>query len=462
MTSPASPAGILVVDDEAMARESLCALLVKENYQVWETGEGDKVESMVRERLPDVVLLDLRLPGKDGLSILKSLHQMPIPPSVIVMTAYGTSDAAIQAIKYGAFDYVTKPLNFDDLHIAIERALEHRRLSQQVQVLRENFAAAVGLRNMVGNSPAMQAIYKMIGRVAPSEATVLIRGESGTGKELVADALHVHSLRDRGPLIKVNCAAIPENLLEAELFGHEKGAFTGAHQQHLGRFEQASGGTIFLDEVGELSAGTQAKLLRVLQERTVERLGGRQTLTVDVRVITATGRNLEEAVVAGQFREDLYYRLNVVSLNLPPLRERKQDIPELVEHLLRKHEARLGVVSPGLSRDALDLLLDYDWPGNVRQLENVLQRALVLGRGRALTREFIHLESPQSAAGDRAASMGSVDPARGFKESIAEMEKELIVKALAVAQGNRSRAAAILKIQRRLLYAKMQEHGLEN
>ena len=462
MNSPPSPAKVLVVDDEAMARESLSALLAKENYQVWETGQGDKVESIVLERTPDVVLLDLRLPGKDGLSILKSLHQMPIAPSVIVMTAYGTSDAAIQAIKYGAFDYVTKPLNFDELHMAIERALEHRRLSQQVQVLRENYAAAVGLRNMVGNSPAMQAIYKMIGRVAPSEATVLIRGESGTGKELVADALHVHSQRDHGPLVKVNCAAIPENLLEAELFGYEKGAFTGAHQQHLGRFEQASGGTIFLDEIGELSASTQAKLLRILQERTLERLGGRQTLNVDVRVIAATGRNLEEAVRNGQFREDLYYRLNVVSLHLPSLREHKQDIPELVEHLLRKHEARLGISSAGLSRDALEMLLNYNWPGNVRQLENVLQRALVLGRGRALTQEFIHLESPQSAPADRAASMNSIDPTRGFKESIAEVERTLIVKALEAAQGNRSRAATILKIQRRLLYAKMQEHGLEN
>jgi two-component system, NtrC family, response regulator AtoC len=460
VNSPLAPARILVVDDEAMARESLCALLAKENYQVWETGEGDKVESMVGEWRPEVVLLDLRLPGKDGLSILKSLHHVPVPPSVIVMTAYGTSETAIQAIKHGAFDYVTKPLNFDELHLAIQRALEYRRLSAQVQVLRENYAAAVGLRNMVGNSPAMQAIYKMIGRVAPTEATVLIRGESGTGKELVAEALHVHSQRDRGPLIKVNCAAIPDTLLEAELFGYEKGAFTGAHQQHLGRFEQASSGTIFLDEIGELSASTQAKLLRILQERTLERLGGRQTLSVDVRVITATGRNLEEAVRAGQFREDLYYRLNVVSLQLPPLREHKQDIPELVEHLLRKHEVRLGVSSPGLSRDALELLLDYDWPGNVRQLENVLQRALVLGRGRALTQELIHLESPQSGPAERQVSMDSVDPARGFKESIAELERTLIVKALAAAQGNRSRAAAILKIQRRLLYAKMQEYGL--
>jgi two-component system, NtrC family, response regulator AtoC len=420
-----SPARILIVDDEGMARESLCALLERDNYKLYSTGDGAAVEALIRECRPDLVLLDLRLPGLDGLSLLRLIQDLPCSPAVILMTAYGTSETAIEAIKDGAFDYLTKPLNFDELQVVIRRALDYRRLCSEVAVLRENYAAAVGVRNLVGNSPAMQAVYKMIGRVAPSEATVLIRGESGTGKELVAEALHAHSKRNLGPLVKVNCAAIPETLLEAELFGYERGAFTDARHQHLGRFEQSSGGTIFLDEIGEVSPGTQAKLLRVLQERTLERLGGRQTLLVDARVIAATSRNIEEAVRAGTFREDLYYRLNVVSIHLPPLRDRRQDLPGLIEHLLLKHDARLKIASPGPSRDALDLLLSYDWPGNVRQLENVLQRALVLARDRPITKEHIQLESPVVPAA-KPAPISTLDPSRGFKETVAEVEKELI------------------------------------
>jgi len=311
---------------------------------------------------------------------------------------------------------------------------------------------------MVGNSPVMQEVYKMIGRVALSETTVLIRGESGTGKELVAEAIHTHSKRSGGPLVKVNCAAIPESLLESELFGYEKGAFTDARQRHLGRFEQASGGTLFLDEIGELSPAIQAKLLRVLQDHKLERLGGGETITADVRILAATGRDIEGLVRAGRFREDLYYRLNVVSIALPPLRQRHQDIPELVEHLLRKHEARDGEPSPGLSREALELLLNYNWPGNVRQLENVLQRALVLARGRPITPDLIYLESP--AAPSPAAGEPRPHLLKGLKETVAEVERDLIVQALRATGGNRSRAANILKIQRRLLYAKIEEHGI--
>jgi two-component system response regulator AtoC len=452
-------ARILVVDDEALAREALCELLAREHYQVESTGEGRAVEELNLEFRPDLILLDVRLPDTDGLTILRRFQELPDAPSFIVMTAYGSSESAIQAIKYGAFDYITKPVNFEELSVVVQRAIEYRRLTEQVAALRENYTAAVGLRNMVGNSPAMQAVYKMIGRVAPSEATVLIRGESGTGKELVAEALHAHSPRSQGPLIKINCAAIPETLLEAELFGYEKGAFTDARQQHLGRFEQASGGTIFLDEIAELSPGTQAKLLRVLQERTIERLGGQRTISVDVRILAATACDLEQSVRAGQFREDLYYRLNVIAINLPGLRDRREDLPELIEHLLRKHESRLGVPSPGLSPEALDLLVQYGWPGNVRQLENVLQRALVLARGRPITPELIQLESPLSG-GAAALAAPQLDISKGFHGTVAEVEKQVIAQALRLADGNRTRAAALLKIQRRLLYAKMQEHGI--
>jgi DNA-binding NtrC family response regulator len=452
-------ARILVVDDEPLAREALCDLLSREQYQVESVGEGRQVEPLNREFRPDLILLDLRLPDLDGLSVLRQFQQAPEAPGFVVMTAYGSSEAAIQAIKYGAFDYVTKPLNFEELLVVVRRALEHRRLTEQVAALRENYTAVVGVRNMVGNSPAMQEVYKMIGRVAPSEATVLIRGESGTGKELVAEALHAHSPRSKGPLVKINCAAIPETLLEAELFGHEKGAFTDARQQHLGRFEQASGGTIFLDEVAELSPGTQAKLLRVLQERTIERLGGQRTIAVDVRILAATACDLEQSVRGGQFREDLYYRLNVIAINLPRLRDRRDDLPELIEHLLRKHESRLQVSSPGLSPEALDLLVSYDWPGNVRQLENVLQRALILARGRPITPELIQPESPLAASG-AGVSWPQFDVSSGFHQTVAAVEKRLITEALQLAGGNRTRAAALLKIQRRLLYAKMQEHGI--
>ena len=453
------PPRILVVDDESLARESLAALLHKEGYEVFSAGDAETAEWIIREEPTDIVLLHLRLPGMDGLSLLRRLQDLADPPSVILMTAYGTSETAIEAMKQGAFDYVTKPIRFDGILVAIRRALEFRRLSAEVQAMRESRAEIAAVAGMVGNSPVMQEVYKMIGRVAPSDTTVLIRGESGTGKELVAEAIHVHSRRSGGALVKVNCAAIPETLLESELFGYEKGAFTDARQRRVGRFEQASGGTLFLDEIGELSPAVQAKILRVLQDHKLERLGAGETITADVCVLAATGRDLEALVRAGSLREDLCYRLNVVSISLPPLRQRRQDIPDLVEHLLRKHEARQGEASPGLSSEALELLQAYQWPGNVRQLENVIQRALVLARGRPITPDLIHLESP---AGPPPGEEAGVDQVRGLKETVAEVERDLIIRALKASGGNRSRAASLLKIQRRLLYAKMQEHGIRD
>ncbi len=452
------PARILVVDDEELARESLAALLGKEGHDIVTAADGETAERVVLEQGVDLILLDLRLPGMDGLTLLRRLHGHPNAPSVILMTAYGTSETAIEAMKHGAFDYVTKPIHFDGLLAVLRRALEFRRLSAEVQAMRDSRAEIAAVAGMAGNSQLMQEVYKMIGRVAPSDTTVLIRGESGTGKELVAEAIHAHSKRSGGPIVKVNCAAIPETLLESELFGYEKGAFTDARQRHLGRFEQASGGTLFLDEISELSPAIQAKLLRVLQDHKLERLGGNETIIADVRIVAATGRDLESMVRKGGFREDLYYRLNVVSIALPPLRQRRQDIPDLVEHLLRKHEAQHGDVSPGLSREALDLLMTYDWPGNVRQLENVLQRALVLARGHPITQDLVTLESPTGPP--PVSSELPLQAGKGFRETIAQVERELIVRALRAASGNRSRAAVMLKIQRRLLYAKIQEHGI--
>jgi two-component system response regulator AtoC len=447
---------ILVAEDDARARDYLATLLKDEGYAVETAADGREAWRLLEDGRFVGLLLDVQMPGKDGLTILRELQALAQPPAVVVMTAYGSSSVAIEAMKLGAYDYLTKPLHFDELLIQLARAVAARDEALELEAYRGD-ARGEDEPSLVGGGPAMQQVYKLIGQVAPTGSTVLIRGESGTGKELVAKALHAHSARRDRPLVSVNCVAIPETLLEAELFGHEKGAFTGAVGRRRGRFELAEGGTIFLDEIGELSGTTQVKLLRVLQDRVIERLGSEQPTKLDVRIIAATNRNLESAVEEGAFREDLYYRLNVVAIVIPSLRERREDIPELAEHLLRRL-ARERRLAPGeLSAGAVERLQAHDWPGNVRELEHALERALILSRGGRIAPEHLGLSADAPPASDLFAA---VPLEKGMHEAVAELERCLIERALAEARGNRTRAAQILKINRRLLYDKLQEFGI--
>jgi two-component system, NtrC family, response regulator AtoC len=402
---------------------------------------------------PDLVLLDIRLPDINGLEVLERLRQEHCDAAVLIMTADTTSSNAIQATQLGAFDYIAKPIHDEHLLVLIRRALEYRALERELRDLR-SAAPPQPLPAFVGHSPAMQEVYKLIGRVAASDVTALILGESGTGKELVADAIHGFSRRSKGPLVKVNCAAIPDSLLESELFGHEKGAFTDAVSRRIGRFEQAEKGTIFLDEISELTPALQAKLLRVIQERTIERLGSNMPIGIDFRLIAATAQDLTGLVAAGKFREDLYYRLNVVTISLPPLRDRREDIPFLVQRFLSRSERPITI-----RPDALERILAHDWPGNVRELENVITRAIVLAPGGLITPECI-----QFAGGRRAeASAGWLDHIphhEGYWNVLRLVEAQLIRTALGEAHGNKAEAARILGVRRRLLYEKMSELGL--
>jgi two-component system, NtrC family, response regulator AtoC len=447
-------AKVLIAEDDRTARLSLKELLEAESFEVTTAETGTLAESLLQAENPDVALLDIRMPGLDGLSILRRARERKTETVLIVMTAHGDSNTAIEAMKSGAFDYVLKPINFDQLLPQVERALEHRRLSKQLKSLQSQTANAGGSALIIGQSRAMQHVYKLIGQIAASDATVLVRGESGTGKELVVNAIHFNSTRANGPLVKVNCAAIPETLLESELFGHEKGAFTNAVSRRVGRFEEATGGTLFLDEIGELAPPLQSKLLRAVQERTIERLGGNVPVAVDIRLVSATSRNLEEAVQEGDFREDLYYRLNVVAIHLPPLRERRQDIPALVEHFLRR-----GGRSASITPKAMAMLSEHGWPGNVRELENTVERAVVLAREGIVTEKEIELRDPQDNSGKDWPALVPLE--KGWETNVAALEKSMVERALLQAEGNKSRAAEILKIHRRLLYEKMREHGLQ-
>jgi two-component system response regulator AtoC len=363
-------------------------------------------------------------------------------------------------MQLGAFDYITKPFELDKIAHTVKRAFDYQDLAQEVEVLRDEISSLVQTERIVGNSPPMQEVYKTVGKVAKADATVLITGESGTGKELVAEALHLNSNRRSGPIVKVSCAALPETLLEAELFGHEKGSFTGAMTMRKGRFELADKGTVFLDEIAEMSLATQTKLLRVLQERKIERVGSSLPIKVDIRVICATNKDLQKLVEQNKFRDDLFYRLNVINIHMPPLRERKEDIPALVEHFLAKHRYSATAQPAAISEEALKRLTEYDWPGNVRELENVVERAVVLSRGQIITSR--ELPFGEHTDGEREDENEDVSAERSFfKKSVSQFEKDLIMKALKDAGGNRSKAAEMLGIYRRLLYAKIKEYGLE-
>lgn len=451
---------VLVVDDQASMRKNVNDVLSREHLQIIEASSGEEALQIFRRQRPQLVLLDINLPGIDGISVLKEMKLLEPDIPVLIFTAYGTSERAIEAMKCGAHDYLEKPFELDEFLIMIRRGLSYRDLLSEVRQLRSQVAQGAGAPTdtdtIVGTSSKMQEIFKLIGRVAPTDATVLIEGESGTGKELIADALQRHSLRQQGPFIKVNCAALPEQLLESELFGHEKGSFTGAIAQRHGRFELAHGGTIFLDEINNMPVSLQMKLLRVLQQRTFERVGGKETLTTDVRIIAATNKDIEQEVKAGRFREDLFYRLDVIHIKLPTLRDRTQDIPFLIDHFLQKYrQGTLAVVS----EDSMARLRAYRWPGNVRELENTIQRAVLLSGGNLITFDHLPL-TIQTTAEPLAPVLPETDDL-DFHTIIESMERQLITKALRQTNWNRTKAAEMLRIHRRLLFSKIKHYKLK-
>ena len=483
---------ILVVDDDRDMLSLLDDLLSGEGYKVVKAKSGAEALAAIAKSRPDLVMIDVLLPDEDGLTLLAQIKREHPELEVIVMTAFGGSSSAIKAMRVGAYDYVTKPFETDDLLATLARVFEKADMAQEVNALRLELGKQSAQRErIVGSSRPMLEIYKLIGKVAGSDASILVSGESGTGKELVAEAIHRASPRNPHPLIKVSCAALPETLLETELFGHEKGSFTGAMTMRKGRFEIADKGTIFLDEIGEMTLGTQTKLLRILQEHEFERIGSNTPLKVDIRVIAATNRDLAEEVDRNRFREDLYYRLNVIHIHMPPLRDRKEDIPALVEHFLSKYRWSQDAIPTTITEEALERLVAYDWPGNVRELENAVERAVVLSRGQPITVEQLPFDSVKAprgngrkaardaeiaeeagelepvAAGGKASEadgnglgVENGEPGGPFKKRVSALERRLILEALERAGGNRTRAAEDLGIYRRLLYAKMREYGL--
>jgi nitrogen regulation protein NR(I) len=462
-------AKILLIDDDAGITDTLRRVLADEGYDVAVEKRGDDGLARAAKDSFNTVITDLKLPGLNGLELVRQLHTVRPRLPIILITAFGTTQTAIEATKFGAYDYLLKPFEIPQLLDLIRRAVDSNRLMSEPVTLGE---PGVARDAIVGQSAAMQSLYKEIGRVAGKPVNVLIRGETGTGKELIARAIYQHSERANAPFVAINCAAIPETLLESELFGHERGAFTGATAQRIGRFEQANHGTIFLDEIGDITLGTQVKLLRVLQEKTLQRLGGRETISVDVRVLAATHHDLETAIRQKLFREDLYYRLNVVELALPALRQRKEDIPELVRYFLRKYGAELGSPHPSIHTEALKFLQSHSWPGNVRELENVVRKALLLAQGYTINADQVRaaLNKDKDLAGSARRPLGEyVDDLLAAAQRgeltdvharvLESVERELFRRAIELARGNQAKAARWLGISRITMKAKLLQFG---
>jgi two-component system response regulator HydG len=447
---------VLVVDDDQVHRYMLCTMLHEWGYHCVEADDGTTAVAAVKKRDYDAVLMDIRMAKMDGREAFNHLQQSNPSLPVILMTAYSSVEDAVDIIHQGAHDYLTKPLDFDRLRLTLQRAVDHHQVAAK-KVAGPQPDGQLQTK-IIGSSSAMQELLEMIGYVAPTEATVLIYGESGTGKELVAETLHVNSNRKNESFIKVNCAALAETLLESELFGHEKGAFTGAERRREGKFVQANGGTLFLDEIGETSQAMQVKLLRVLQEQELQRVGGDETIHVDVRVIAATNRNLEEEVAHNNFREDLYYRLNVVMLTVPPLRERAEDIATLARHFAAIYAQKNNRVLHGITADAMSLLTRYHWPGNVRELENAIERGIILMRGTELTEKSLPLAIQKLAAEGSKDIPPGTQPGETEPTSIFAAEKQLILKTLAETLGNKSEAARRLGITRKTLQNKLNRY----
>jgi DNA-binding NtrC family response regulator len=449
---------ILVIEDKDSMREMLSKTLEAEGYEVETAIDGERGVEKAKEKKYDLVLSDLKLPQMDGIQVLSALKELDTDVSVILMTAYGTIEKAVEAMKEGAFDFLTKPFDTDHLTVLIKRALENRRLVAENVLLREELGHNLGYAEIIGKCGKMQEVSRLIQKVAPSDSTVLLLGESGTGKELFARAIHSLSNRKNGPYVAINCAAIPRELLENELFGSERGAYTGSVARKMGKFEIAQGGTIFLDEVGDLDIALQAKLLRVLQDKTFDRLGGTKTLSVDIRLIAASNADLKKAIDKKAFREDLFYRLSVFPINIPPLRERREDIPELAAYFVKKYCAEMKKPNKGISTEAMSLLDKYHWPGNVRELENTIERAIILCEGKKILPE--HLAIRISTPNEIRLREGA-----GLKEvghyAQAEAERGLIVRVLNQVRGNKRKAAQALKIDYTTLFEKIKKYSID-
>ncbi len=446
---------VLVVDDDPLLRDFLSETLNRTGCVVDLAATGEEALERMKEEDYDIVLSDVRMPSMDGMELLKAARGSQPDAEVVIMTAYGTVQNAVEAMKLGAFDYVLKPFSIDEIELVVKRAIEHKNLVEENRLLRTEVTSKYGFDNIVGKSPHMRQIFELVQTVAGRKATVLITGESGTGKELIAKAIHYNSPRREGPFIRINCAALPEGLVESELFGHEKGSFTGAIRQSRGRFELADGGTLLLDEISEINLHLQGKMLRVLQEREFERVGSGIPIQVDVRIIATSNRNLKKRIKDGKFREDLYYRLNVVPIHIAPLRERREDIPSLAEHFLKKYNQENNCCIQGISPKVFQMFIEYAWPGNVRELENYIERAVVTAKSRILTPKDFPKEL----------SFGKIEvPTDEIKvgTTVQDAERKLILKTLKAQGGNRTKTAEVLGISTRTLRNKLHEYGVKD
>ena len=451
---------ILLIDDESKIIKILSRILTEEGFQLFTAMTGEDGVTRAQQDRPDIVLMDLNLPGISGIEAMKQIISDYPDVLTIILTAYGTIQSAVEAMRAGAYDYLTKPFDNDELLMTIKRAEEHLHLRQEVKQLRNELQEKYNFENIIGHSPQMHTVFDLMERVAETDATVLVEGESGTGKELIVRAIHHASARTQGPFIIVNCGAIPPHLVESEFFGHEKGAFTDARERRIGKFERADKGTLFLDEIGELPADTQVKLLRVIEEKSFNRVGGTEEIPVDIRIIAATNKNLEVAVRTGKFRQDLFFRLNVFVISLPPLRERKPDIPLLVDHFLEKYTQQLTTSVSGISKEAIQRLTAYDWPGNIRELANAIHSALIICREETILPHHLPPRIQGYPPIEEVEKPGTVGLEDQVKKVTKEMERKIILKVLHECQWNRTRAAAILKISRKTLFNKMLKLGI--
>ncbi len=452
---------ILLLDDSPEILETLSEHFTSEGYDITATSDGASGISLIEKNFYDLILTDFKMPGADGMEVLKYVKEHSPDSICIILTGYGTIRNAVEAIKSGAFDYLTKPVKLDEIAITLNRALEYRNLKRENTNLRNQLKRKYQFKNIIGESPAMQDVFETVEKVADTDSTVLILGESGTGKELIARALHYNSYRKEGPFVPVNCAAIPSELLESELFGHEKGAFTSAIRTRIGRFELANGGTLFLDEIGDMNPNLQSKLLRVLQERQFERIGGVKPIVVDIRIISATHQDLKKAVLKKRFREDLYYRLNVIPIEIPPLRERKSDIPLLIHHFIHHFSKNKKKKVTGITDEAMERLMGYDWPGNVRELENMIERLIILAGGEKIDLSDLPERVLPSSSKEMSGMLDIPEEGFSLETALNEYEKQLLLQALNKTGWVKNKAAQLLHMNRTTLIEKIKRQNLQ-